>query len=302
MLRITILPTTRPQDRRTRVRRASGDSVEDATTWPTSSRRRRRSPRSQSAAPSSISAQANASAHAAIIGQSRVVFGQLPFEPGEIVHRGSARRGLVFAVPHQHHQVVQGVVQPALAFDHALQHHRIAAGIQEASQPAAVFAPPSRRGPGVELHVRHEAQARDRQPAIPVRRELRQEVAIADRAPALHAGVQAAQAEDQADETDAGEDVEEEPEERESDERGASATSGWRRRRPSRCRWPARRGRRRMWSAATSNMAMTYLSHAGGARIALPAISASVASAMTSTPGITGSTGVGLASLSPEAV
>ena len=70
----------------------------------------------------------------------------------------------------------------------------------------------------VELHVRHEAQARDRQPAILGRIVFRQEIAVADRAPALHARVQATQAEDQADEADAGEDVEEEPEEREADE------------------------------------------------------------------------------------
>ena len=46
---------------------------------------------------------------------------------------------------------------------------------------------------------------------------------------------------------------------------------------------------------------MTYFSHAGGARMALPAIRASVASAITSTPGMTGSTGVGLASFRPDA-
>ena len=54
--------------------------------------------------------------------------------------------------------------------------------------------------------------------------------------------------------------------------------------------------------SAVSNAAIKYLSHAGGTRIALPAIRASVASASASTPGITLSTGVGLASLSPEAV
>src|SRR4030095_10730852 len=53
---------------------------------------------------------------------------------------------------------------------------------------------------------------------------------------------------------------------------------------------------------ATSTTASAYLSRAGGERIALPVISASVASAITSTPGITGSTGVGLASLRPDAV
>ena len=47
---------------------------------------------------------------------------------------------------------------------------------------------------------------------------------------------------------------------------------------------------------------MRYFSQAGGVRIALPAISASVASASTSTPGMTGSTGVGFASLRPDAV
>ncbi len=54
--------------------------------------------------------------------------------------------------------------------------------------------------------------------------------------------------------------------------------------------------------SATISAAMTYLSQAGGTRIALPATSASVASASTSTPGMTGSTGVGLASLRPAAV
>ena len=53
---------------------------------------------------------------------------------------------------------------------------------------------------------------------------------------------------------------------------------------------------------ATNSVAMMYLSQAGGERIALSAINASVASASVSTPGITGSTGVGLASLRPAAV
>ena len=52
----------------------------------------------------------------------------------------------------------------------------------------------------------------------------------------------------------------------------------------------------------TSAVAIRYLSPAGGVRMPLPATSASVASASTVTPGITGSTGVGLASLSPAAV
>ena len=52
---------------------------------------------------------------------------------------------------------------------------------------------------------------------------------------------------------------------------------------------------------AVSRAAIRYFSQAGGARMALPAINASVASASTSTPGMTGSTGVGLASLRPDA-
>ena len=52
------------------------------------------------------------------------------------------------------------------------------------------------------------------EPAIPRRVEVRQVVAVADRAPALGLRVDAAQAEHQADEADRGEDVEEEAEER----------------------------------------------------------------------------------------
>src|SRR5690606_6060578 len=52
----------------------------------------------------------------------------------------------------------------------------------------------------------------------------------------------------------------------------------------------------------TSSAANTYLNQAGGMRTALPASSASTASAWISTPGVVASTGVGLASLSPEAV
>ena len=54
--------------------------------------------------------------------------------------------------------------------------------------------------------------------------------------------------------------------------------------------------------SSTSNAASAYLNPAGGIQIALCASSASTASACTSTPGITGSTGVGLASLRPEAL
>src|SRR3546814_15283162 len=51
----------------------------------------------------------------------------------------------------------------------------------------------------------------------------------------------------------------------------------------------------------SSSAANTYLNHAGGIRTALPASSASTASAWTSTPGMVASTGVGLASLRPDA-
>jgi hypothetical protein len=144
-------------------------------------------------------------------------------------------------------------------------------------------------------------QARDGEPAILRRVEIGQVVAIADGAPALDLGVDPAQPEHEADETDGREDIEEIPEETEADERSGQEQQVGReedgidvvvRLAPEKAKAVT----------AVSSAASRYLSQAVGTRIALPATSASVASASTSTPGMTGSTGVGLASFSPEAV
>ena len=123
---------------------ASGHSVVDASTWPIRSRRRRHSPRSGIVWLIVDLGAAECQAHAAIVRQALVMLGQLPLEPRKIVHRRRPHGGFAVAVPHQHHQVAQRLVQQALALDHAFQHHGVAAGIQEASQPTVIFAPAPR--------------------------------------------------------------------------------------------------------------------------------------------------------------
>ena len=73
---------------------------------------------------------------------------------------------------------------------------------------------------GFHARVGHEANPRQRHHAVARWIELHAEVGVADGAAALDAGVEPAQAEEQADEADRGEDVEEHAEGRESDGRG----------------------------------------------------------------------------------
>src|SRR6187402_3955039 len=109
-------------------------------------------------------------------------------------------------------------MEPGLLLDDALEHHRVGAGVQEAPQPPAVLAPTAADGPPVEACVRHEMQARDGEEPVAGRVEVREIVAIADGAAALRLGIDAAEAEHEADEADRREDVEVIAEERKADE------------------------------------------------------------------------------------
>src|SRR6478735_7672055 len=79
-----------------------------------------------------------------------------------------------------------------------------------------IFAAAARGLVRIERGVGHETQTREHQPAIGGGIELAQEIVVARRAPALHGGIRATQAEAQADETDARVDVEEHAEERQA--------------------------------------------------------------------------------------
>ena len=200
------------------LRCASGHSTEEASTRPISSCSGARRWSSPASALDAISPVPKASCTVPSSGRRASCSARLRSSRARSRAAASIALGLALAVPHQHDEVAQGVVQPGLFLDHAFQHHGVGAGVQEAPQPPTVLAAAPHHRSRIEAGVRHEVQARDREPAILRRIEVRQVVAVADRAAALDLGVDAAQAEHEAHEADRGEDVEEVGEEREADE------------------------------------------------------------------------------------
>ena len=203
------------------LRCASGDSVLDASTSPISSCSTRGPRGSRFIGFAEYPPGPEGEPDRAVVGEPRILLGKAALQPREIQRGGFARGRLAFPAPHEHDEVAERVVQPGLLFDHALEHHGIRPGVQEAAHAATVLSAPAKHGLGVEVRIGDEVQARNREPPVFRRIEVRQVVAIADRAAALDLGVDAAEAEHEAHEADRGKDVGEIPEESQPDERSA---------------------------------------------------------------------------------